>query len=135
MSFVCLLVLTAGCGGAEAGGDDEATTELAAPVLYDADAVGACLGIETGSVRDFGRRDLGPARAVVTAGWGGFYDETTRISFFVLPSAAAAADFLAKWDQELEDDAEVRGNAVLAGYRRLDGEERHLIDSCLSAQP
>jgi hypothetical protein len=133
--FVFILMLIGGCGGAEAEGEDEATTELAAPVLYDADAVGACVGFETGTVRDFERRDHGAARAAVTDGWGGFYDETTRISFFAMPSAAAAADFRAKWDEELGDEAEVRGNAVLAGYARLDGEERHLIDSCLSAQP
>ena len=131
---VAAVLVSAGCGSS--GGDDPGMgapdTETAA-VVYDADAVGACIGIETGTVSDFEERGEGPDRAVVANGWGGFYDETTRVSFYVLPDADAAATFLEKWRDDLADDAQVRGNAVLVGYTKLNGEDRHLLDTCLQS--
>lgn len=132
MVVAVVLFLGAGCGGAS-GGERRAGAsgaEASAPV-YEADAVGACIGFDTGTVRDFDRSDEGPARAVVSSGWGGFYDEKTRISFFVLPDAEKAAAFLKKWESRLSDDAEIRANAVLSGHSKLSGEDRHLVDTCL----
>lgn len=130
---VVAVLMTAGCGGS---GDDaglDAPEAETAAVVYDADAVGGCIGFETGTVSDFEERGEGPDRAVVGSGWGGFYDEKTRVSFYVLPDADAATAFLEKWKGRLSDDAQVRGNAVLTGYSKLNGEDRHLLDTCLQS--